>query len=115
MARRSPVIIITGTPGTGKSTHASLLEGESPIPLQHINVGELVKTHSLHQGFDDEWQSYNVDEDKVGSELSYFSVLFTFFAVFTVYLSSSTNSNHLRLRVVSFLIGIRATSSLNAG
>ncbi|KAI9462195.1 P-loop containing nucleoside triphosphate hydrolase protein [Boletus coccyginus] len=69
MARRYPVIVITGTPGTGKSTHAQLLVQESPIPLQHINVGELVKTHGLHDGFDEEWQSYNVDEDKLLDQL----------------------------------------------
>lgn len=72
MVRRSPVIVITGTPGTGKSTHAELLVQqllvqESPIPLQHLNVGEMVKTQGLHEGFDDEWQSYTVDEDKVRS------------------------------------------------
>lgn len=64
-SQRSPVIVITGTPGTGKSTHAQLLVDESPIPLQHVNVGELVKTHGLHQGFDEQWQSFTVDEDKV--------------------------------------------------
>jgi len=61
----SPVIIITGTPGTGKTTHAELLAAESPIPLQHINVGEWVKEKGLHEGFDEEWQSYTVDDDKV--------------------------------------------------
>lgn len=65
MVKRSPVIAITGTPGTGKSTHAQLLVQESPIPLKHINVGELVKMEGLHEGFDEEWQSYTVDEDKV--------------------------------------------------
>lgn len=60
-----PVIIITGTPGTGKSTHAQLLSAESPVPLQHINVGDLVKERELHDGYDPEWQSYTVDEDKV--------------------------------------------------
>ena len=63
--RTSPVIIITGTPGTGKTTHAELLAAESPIQLQHINVGEWVKEKGLHEGFDEEWQSYTVDEDKV--------------------------------------------------
>ncbi|KIJ68298.1 hypothetical protein HYDPIDRAFT_146219 [Hydnomerulius pinastri MD-312] len=67
--RRSPVIIITGTPGTGKSTHAQLLVQESSIPLKHINVGEMVKDRGLHEGFDDEWQSYTVDEDKLLDEL----------------------------------------------
>lgn len=63
--RTSPVIIITGTPGTGKSTHAQLLADESPIPLKHINVGKMVKEQGLHEGYDDEWQSFTVDEDKV--------------------------------------------------
>jgi len=64
-SRSAPVIIITGTPGTGKSIHAQLLAEESPILLQHINVGELVKEKGLHEGFDAEWQAYTVDEDKV--------------------------------------------------
>ncbi|KAF8547856.1 P-loop containing nucleoside triphosphate hydrolase protein [Imleria badia] len=69
MGRCPPVIVITGTPGTGKSTHAQLLVQESPIPLQHINVGDLVKTQGLHEGFDEEWQSYTVNEDKVLDQL----------------------------------------------
>jgi len=69
--RRSPIIVITGTPGTGKSTHAELLvsSGESPVPLHHVNIGELVKTRGLHQGYDEEWQTYTVDEDKLLDEL----------------------------------------------
>lgn len=63
--RQAPVIIITGTPGTGKSTHAQLLADESPIPLTHINVGDWVKEKALYENFDEEWQSYTVDEDKV--------------------------------------------------
>lgn len=62
--RTSPVIIITGTPGTGKSSHAHLLAEESSIPLQHINVGDFVKEKGLYDNFDEEWQSYNVDEDQ---------------------------------------------------
>ena len=41
--QKGPVIVITGTPGTGKTTHAQLLAKESPIPLEHINVGDWVK------------------------------------------------------------------------
>ncbi|KAF9240912.1 AAA domain-containing protein [Melanogaster broomeanus] len=66
---RSPVIIITGTPGTGKSTHAELLVKESPVTLKHINVGEMVKDRGLHDGYDAEWQSYTVNEDKLLDEL----------------------------------------------
>ena len=64
-SRKAPVIVITGTPGTGKTTHAELLVQESPVPLKHINVGEMVKEKGLYEAFDEEWQSYTVDEDKV--------------------------------------------------
>ncbi|KAG1867907.1 AAA domain-containing protein [Suillus subalutaceus] len=69
MLQRYPVIIITGTPGTGKSTHAQLLQDASPVPLKHINVGELVKDNGFHHGFDEQWQTYTVDEDKLLDEL----------------------------------------------
>jgi len=69
MGNKLPVIVITGTPGTGKSTHAEVLVSSSPVPLRHINVGDLVKEKSLHNGYDEEWQSYIVDEDKVVDEL----------------------------------------------
>ncbi|KAL6302228.1 P-loop containing nucleoside triphosphate hydrolase protein [Sparassis latifolia] len=67
--RSAPVIIITGTPGTGKSTHAQLLVDESPIPLQHINVGDWVKEKGFYEAYDEEWQSYTVDEDRLLDEL----------------------------------------------
>lgn len=85
--RSAPVIVITGTPGTGKSTTAGLLVDASPIPLKHVNVGELVKSQGLHEGYDDEWQSYLVDDDKVTSQI----ITFTTFTI--TCLRSSTNSN----------------------
>lgn len=65
VSKQAPVIVITGTPGTGKSTHAQILANESPIPLKHINVGDWVKERGLYEEFDQEWQSYTVDEDRV--------------------------------------------------
>ena len=62
---KGPVIIITGTPGTGKTTHAQFLVNESPIPLKNINVSEWVKERDLFESYDQEWQSYTVDEDRV--------------------------------------------------
>ena len=69
-SKSSPTIIITGTPGTGKTTHAQLLVEESRIPLKHINVGDLVKEKGLYEQYDDEWQSYTVDEDRVRGPLA---------------------------------------------
>ncbi|KAI0082824.1 P-loop containing nucleoside triphosphate hydrolase protein [Panus rudis PR-1116 ss-1] len=66
---KGPVIIITGTPGTGKTTHAQLLAVESPVPLQHINVGEWAKEKGLYESYDEEWQSHTVDEDRLLDEL----------------------------------------------
>lgn len=63
-SKNAPCIIITGTPGTGKTTHAELLAKESQVPLKHINVGELVKQKALYEEYDEEWQSHTVDEDK---------------------------------------------------
>ena len=65
MFSKGPVIVITGTPGTGKSTHAQILAQESPVPLRHLNVGDLVKEKNLYEEYDSEWQSHIVDEDKV--------------------------------------------------
>ncbi|KAH9937564.1 P-loop containing nucleoside triphosphate hydrolase protein [Fomitopsis serialis] len=64
-SKHAPVIVITGTPGTGKTTHAQLLVEESPVPLKHINVGEWVKEQELYEEYDEDWQSYTVDEDKL--------------------------------------------------
>merc|ERR1711939_736256 len=73
--RRLPNIVVTGTPGTGKSTTAaSLLEALQASELadeawEHVNVGDLVKEKGYHNGYDEEWQSYDVDEDRLLDEL----------------------------------------------
>jgi adenylate kinase len=64
---RLPNILITGTPGTGKTTTASLLA--SALNYTHVNVSELVKEKSLHEGFDQEFQSFIIDEDLVVDEM----------------------------------------------
>lgn len=61
-SRTSPNIIICGTPGTGKSTHATQLQEALP-DFQLLSVGDLVKERGLHTGFDEEWQSHIVDDD----------------------------------------------------
>lgn len=61
--REKPNILITGTPGTGKTTTATAL-AES-IQLRHINIGDLVKEKNLHDGWDDQFDCYLINEDLV--------------------------------------------------
>lgn len=60
---RKPNILITGTPGTGKTTTAEQIASQTGF--RHINVGEWVKDKGLHSGWDEEFQCYTLDEDKV--------------------------------------------------
>ena len=63
--QKLPNILITGTPGTGKSTLARLLAESQPQRLRHLNVSELVKEHGLHDGYDAEFDTYVLDDDRV--------------------------------------------------
>jgi adenylate kinase len=62
--RQRPNILITGTPGTGKTTTAEQLAERTGF--RHINVGQWVKEHELHSGWDEEHDAYVLDDDKVG-------------------------------------------------
>ncbi|PRT52493.1 Adenylate kinase isoenzyme 6 FAP7 [Wickerhamiella sorbophila] len=62
--KRQVNIIITGTPGTGKSSHAQLLiEQDSGLKL--VDVNELAKANNLYAGFDKERNSQIVDDEKL--------------------------------------------------
>ncbi|CAG9999955.1 unnamed protein product, partial [Clonostachys byssicola] len=63
MPRQSPNIIITGTPGVGKTTHCEILAEK--IGARHLSVNQVVKDKECHEGWDDEYQSWIVDEDKL--------------------------------------------------
>lgn len=60
--RSSPNIIITGTPGVGKTTHCETLAERTG--LRHVSVNQVVKDKECHEGWDEEYQSWVVDEDK---------------------------------------------------
>lgn len=65
--RKKPNILITGTPGTGKTTTASALA--EATQFRHINIGDLVKEKNLHDGWDDQFDCYIINEDLVCDEL----------------------------------------------
>lgn len=69
MIRTEPNIIITGTPGVGKTSHCEELSRTTG--LKHLSINQVVKQRGCHEGFDAEHQSYIVDEDKVIAHIRY--------------------------------------------
>ncbi|RRT78611.1 hypothetical protein B296_00011541 [Ensete ventricosum] len=61
--RARPNILVTGTPGTGKTTTCSLLADATGVC--HINVGDLVREKGLHDGWDEEFECHIINEDLV--------------------------------------------------
>uniref|UniRef100_A0AAV1UMH0 Adenylate kinase isoenzyme 6 homolog n=1 Tax=Peronospora matthiolae TaxID=2874970 RepID=A0AAV1UMH0_9STRA len=65
---RPPNILVTGTPGTGKTSMCQQLAERSRL-LSHVNVGDLVKERGLHSGRDEEFDCFVLDEDKIVDEM----------------------------------------------
>ena len=59
--RRRPNILITGTPGTGKSCTCELVRELTDFTI--TNVGEIVRTHEFHAGKDEAYDTFILDED----------------------------------------------------
>lgn len=60
--RTRPNILVTGTPGTGKTVTASTLAERTA--LNYINVGDLAKEKHLYEGWDEQYGCHVLDEDK---------------------------------------------------
>ena len=65
MLRTDPNIIITGTPGVGKTTHCEELA--SKTGLHHLDINEVVKKHSIGESSNDpdDPNTKIVDEDRL--------------------------------------------------
>lgn len=64
---KGPNILITGTPGTGKTTLAR--EISQATGYKHIGISELAKEISALDNYDEELQTWELDEDKVIDEI----------------------------------------------
>ncbi|XP_044530300.1 adenylate kinase isoenzyme 6-like [Gracilinanus agilis] len=60
---RLPNILLTGTPGVGKTTLGKELA--SRTILKYDNVGDLAREGQLYDGFDEEYECAILDEDRV--------------------------------------------------
>jgi adenylate kinase len=72
--RSLPNIIITGTPGVGKTTTITELlnlaqSAEPPTPLKHLSINDIVKSRDCHEGYNEDLQTYIVDDDKLMDEV----------------------------------------------
>ena len=56
-------MIVTGTPGVGKTVHCEQLAQE--IGLKHLSVNQVAKDRDCYETYDEERKSWVVDEDKV--------------------------------------------------
>ncbi|KAG0670248.1 factor activating pos9 [Pichia californica] len=62
--RKLPNIIITGTPGCGKTSHAEEFVSQNP-EFTHINVSEFAKKNDCIEGYDEDRDSSIVNEDRL--------------------------------------------------
>ena len=67
MSKTLPNILITGTPGCGKTQHAARLK--ELLEFKFFNISDIVKERHYYSTFDEDFQSYIVDEDKVLDDL----------------------------------------------
>ena len=63
MPRHNPNIIVTGTPGVGKTAHCEVLAQNTG--LKHMSINQIVKDRGCHEGWDDQYKSWVVNEDEV--------------------------------------------------
>mmetsp|Transcript_1183 Transcript_1183/g.1928 ORF Transcript_1183/g.1928 Transcript_1183/m.1928 type:complete len:176 (-) Transcript_1183:128-655(-) len=60
---KKPNVLVTGTPGTGKSAFCEA--AVESLDLKLVDVTELVKNHECHEGRDEAFDTLVLDEDKL--------------------------------------------------
>ncbi|KAE8382137.1 DUF1671-domain-containing protein [Aspergillus bertholletiae] len=61
--RTSPNVIITGTPGVGKTVHCEQLAQDTG--LRHLSINQVAKDRDCFEAYDEELETWVVDEDKL--------------------------------------------------
>ncbi|KAL8440171.1 hypothetical protein Efla_003536 [Eimeria flavescens] len=65
--QRRPNLLVTGTPGVGKTTFSQQLAEE--LEFTYLNVAKLISEESLFQEWDDELKCSIFDEERVADRL----------------------------------------------
>lgn len=113
MTRTSPNIIITGTPGVGKTSHCEILAQN--VSLKHLVVNDIVKERGCDDGWDEERKTLIVDEDKVSAKIDDLSS-----QIYSVVVKLIKVSYSMRLRLrcsreAALWTGMHAICSRRAG
>lgn len=66
---KKPNVLVTGTPGTGKTTLSKLIEQE--FGMTHIEVGKVVKEKKFYSEYDPVMDTHDVEEDDEDRLLDY--------------------------------------------
>jgi adenylate kinase len=75
MSDKLPNIVVTGTPGVGKTSLAMLLadtlneECKGSKQFTYLNLGKLIKDKKLYETWNEEYDVPEFDEDKIMDEL----------------------------------------------
>ena len=67
MSRSNPNILVTGTPGVGKSRFSELLR--TKLGVKVINIGQFAKDNNFLGDWDEEYQSHELKEDDLLDKL----------------------------------------------
>ncbi|CAB9516253.1 kinase isoenzyme 6 [Seminavis robusta] len=65
VSRRRPNILITGSPGVGKTCTAASIAKTMGSDMVHVNVGKFAEEHKCYEGRDEELDTNILDEDKL--------------------------------------------------
>lgn len=68
MPRTQPNILVSGTPGTGKTTLATRL-AEKVQELTYVDFGKEAKERDCREEYDEELECWVIDEEKVCWEM----------------------------------------------
>lgn len=58
---KRPNVLVTGTPGTGKTSLSTVLAQE--LGFRHIEVSKLVKEEQFYTSYDEKADTYDIEED----------------------------------------------------